>query len=145
MPTKSSPVSESKIVRRVASLPIPAPSEADLDRLRSLPEPATRPDETDSPPTKIGSAPVQRDTEGRLVRPRPELANGKIRRAVLEQLGRRKMTRYQLWKTAKEHCATLSESAVYEFLRGQRDVQTQYAEALMAAVGLELVHKRKVK
>jgi hypothetical protein len=46
------------------------------------------------------------------------------------------MTRYQLWKRAREVCDTLPESAVYEFLRGDREIGVRYIEALLAAAGL---------
>jgi hypothetical protein len=61
-----------------------------------------------------------------------------IREAILRELGRRQITRYELWKRARVHGPTLSESAVYEFLRGERQIGLEYVEALLAAVGLEV-------
>jgi hypothetical protein len=61
-----------------------------------------------------------------------------IRDAILRELGRRQITRYELWKRARVHGPTLSESAVYEFLRGDRQIGLEYVEALLAAVGLEV-------
>ena len=55
------------------------------------------------------------------------------------------MTRYELWKSAREHCATLPQSAVYEYLRGQREIGLPYAEALMAAVGLGVTRSAAIK
>ena len=63
-----------------------------------------------------------------------------IRDAILAELGRREITRHALWKAARLHCATLSESAVYEFLRGTRQIELPYVEALLRAV--ELVVRR---
>ncbi|HEV8607168.1 MAG TPA: hypothetical protein VGQ99_17645 [Tepidisphaeraceae bacterium] len=79
---------------------------------------------------------IHRDSRGRL----PPKLKSVIRDAILEELGNREITRYQLWKLAKNHCATIPESAVYEFLRGQRHLGLEYVEALIAALGLVVVH-----
>ena len=55
------------------------------------------------------------------------------------------MTRYELWKKARAHCGTLSRSAVYEYLRGVRDIGVEYAEALMMAAELQVVGKGRAK
>jgi len=68
---------------------------------------------------------VYRDSSGRL----PRKTVSPIREAVLNELGRRDITRYQL-------CKTLPESAVYEFLRGQRAISVDYCEALLKALDL---------
>ncbi|HZL34740.1 MAG TPA: hypothetical protein VFC78_05470 [Tepidisphaeraceae bacterium] len=75
---------------------------------------------------------IRRDTAGRL----PVIPKSIIRDAILAALGRTGHTRYQLWKAARKHCATLPESAVYEFLRGKRELGVRYLEALMEAAGL---------
>jgi hypothetical protein len=75
---------------------------------------------------------IHRNASGRLPRPRPS----PIRQAILEALKRRGTTRYQLWKEARTHCPTLNQSAVYEYLRGQRDIGVPYVEALLKAGGL---------
>src|SRR5205085_6555837 len=72
---------------------------------------------------------VKRDALGRLPRKPPS----PIRDALLHELGRRGITRYQLWKLAREHCAVLPESAVYEFLRGQRAINVNYCDAMLKA------------
>jgi hypothetical protein len=64
-----------------------------------------------------------------------------IRDAIRRELGRRQITRYELWKQARVHCPTLSESAVYEFLRGERQIGLEYVEALLVAVDLEVRHR----
>ena len=76
--------------------------------------------------------PVRRDANGRLIEPDP----GPIARAILKQLGRLRMTRYALWKAARERCPTLSQSAVYGFLRGDRDIGVAYLEAILGTLGL---------
>jgi hypothetical protein len=76
-----------------------------------------------------------RDADGRIIKPPPS----RIRTAILEQLGRRQMTRYKLWKIARRKCPALPQSAVYEFLRGFRQIGLGYIEALLTAVDLDLV------
>jgi hypothetical protein len=105
----------------------------DLVRLR---ETMRRPVQMDDIPELKGTeAPVCRDASGNL--PRRQLAP--VRRAILESLDDHGMTRYELWKKARAHCDTLSRSAVYEYLRGVRDIGVEYAEALMMAADLRVV------
>jgi hypothetical protein len=52
------------------------------------------------------------------------------------------MTRYRLWQKAQAQCRTLSQSAVYEYLRGERDIGVTYVEALMAASGVKVSAKK---
>ena len=92
-----------------------------------------RVDTTDIPETRIGRATQAR----RAARPTPPPPSA-IRDAIRHELGRRQMTRYELWKRARVHCPTLPESAVYEFLRGERQIGLEYVEALLAAVDLEV-------
>jgi hypothetical protein len=110
-----------------------APTALDLARLRETMRRAVRTD--DIPELKGTEAPVCRDASGDL--PRRRL--GPVRRAILESLDDRRMTRYELWKKARVHCGTLSRSAVYEYLRGTRDIGVEYAEALMMAANLKVV------
>jgi len=107
----------------------------DLARLR---ETMRRPVRTDDIHELKGTeAPVRRDASGNL--PRRRL--GPVRRAILESLDDHRMTRYELWKKARAYCGTLSRSAVYEYLRGARDIGVEYAEALMVAANLTVVGK----
>jgi len=46
---------------------------------------------------------------------------------------------------ARDHCATLPQPAVYEDLRGQREIGLPYAEALMAAVELGVTLSAAIK
>ncbi len=105
----------------------------DLARLRETMQRGVQTD--DIPELKGTEAPVRRDASGNL--PRRRL--GPVRRAILESLDEHKMTRYELWKKARVHCGTLSRSAVYEYLRGARDIGVEYAEALMMAADLKVV------
>lgn len=126
MPRRSA---DGKLVRRSAK-DIPAPTEADLSRLvAGMHGPI---DTSDIPEAKGPLRRINRDTSGRL----PQRRDSPIRRAILAELERRQMTRYQLWKDSRVHCATLPQSAVYEYLRGQREIGLPYAEALMQALGL---------
>jgi hypothetical protein len=111
----------------------------DLARLRKT---MRRPVKTDEIPELKGTEPpVCRDTSGNL--PRRRL--GPVRRAILESLNDHGMTRYELWKKASAHCGTLSRSAVYEYLRGVRDIGVEYAEALMTAANLTIVVQDQLK
>ena len=79
--------------------------------------------------------PLMRDSDGRIIKP----PRSQIRSAILAELGRRQMSRYQLWKTARKYCPTLTQSAVYEFLRGIRQLGLAYIEALLATQDIRLV------
>jgi hypothetical protein len=117
----------------------PATTALDLARLR---ETMRRPIQTDDIPELKGTEPaVCRDASGNL--PRGQL--GPVRRAILESLDDHGMTRYELWKKARTHCGTLSRSAVYEYLRGVRDIGVEYAEALMMAADLTVVGQGRSK
>ena len=94
---------------------------------------------TDDIPELNGhETPVVRDSAGRL--PRGRL--GPVREAIMRSLDNHGMTRYELWNKAQVHRATLSRSAVYEYLRGVRDLGIEYAEALMTAANLKIVAQR---
>jgi hypothetical protein len=73
--------------------------------------------------------------------PRARNERSAVRSAILNEIEKRNITRYQLWKRAQAHCPTLTESAVYEFLRGDRQIGLPYAEALMEAVDLTIARK----
>jgi hypothetical protein len=131
------PSGSDKFVRFSADEIPPATSE-DLERLRvAADEPV---DTSEIPEWTGGGSPVARDGRGRLVR-RPI---GQIGRAILEQLDRKQMTRYRLCRDAKFYCPTLTESAVYGFLEGSRQIEVPYVEALLRAVGLT-IRPAKVK
>jgi hypothetical protein len=93
------------------------------------------PDTSDIPERTRRGRPVMRDAKGRL----PTAIDSPIRDAILEELGRTGTSRYELWRAAQQHCARISKSAVYEYLRGERDVGTTYAEAMLKASGLKIV------
>lgn len=97
-------------------------------------------DTSEIPEAKGRPARVRRDASGR-VREQPP---SPIRRAILAALGRRGMTRYQLWAGARKHCKTLSQSAVYEYLRGQRAINSVYLDALLRAAGLVVAPTQSV-
>ena len=80
--------------------------------------------------------PPQDPADGRWVRGGHRV--GGIRGAIILEMQHRGLTRYQLWKLAKEHCSTLPNSAVYEYLDGRRQVGGSYIEAMLEALGLEV-------
>jgi hypothetical protein len=104
-----------------------------MERLRRAMEQPVSPEEDEGLPP--ASDRVIRDADGKL----PKKPPSPIRDAILAELGRRHMTRYQLWKAARETCSQLPESAVYEFLRGQRQIGVEYIEAMLGALELEIV------
>ena len=118
-----------KTVRCSADDPTPTTPEELADLLAGMDE---EPDLSDIPEFNFDAPRVLRDAEGRLVKGR----QSPIRAAILAELDRRKMTRYKLWKKARVLCGTLPRSAVYEYLRGQREIGLPYAEAMMQDVGL---------
>jgi Helix-turn-helix len=91
-------------------------------------------DTSDIPEQMKPGVRVKRDANGQL----PRRPFSPIRDAILDALELRGMTRYQLWKEAARHCGTLSQSAVYEYLRGEREIGIPYVEAIMRAVGLKV-------
>jgi hypothetical protein len=119
---------------------MPLATQADLNRLRGA---MTRSDSQVRSKRQNRSSlifpPVRRDDNGRIIKPPPKAPSSQIRSAILAELGRRQMTRYQLWKIACEICPTLTQSAVYEFLRGFRQLGLGYIESLLAALNLRVV------
>src|SRR4051812_33391310 len=96
-------------------------------------------DTSDIPEKRGPFRPIKRDLSDRPSRGH----KSSIRAAILGALERQQMTRYQLWRAARFHCESLSQSAVYEYLRGQRDIGIPYVEALMEASGLTVRPKAK--
>jgi len=79
---------------------------------------------------------LKRDARGRLP-PRKSM----IRDAVTRQMRRLQLTAYRLWQLAQAHYPPLSQAAVHEFLKGQRQLELPSVEALLAAVNLRIVRK----
>jgi hypothetical protein len=105
----------------------------DMARLRAAMDIPDEPGEDDEFPWD--GPEVQRDASGNILR-RPL---GQLRAAILASLGHHKMTRYELWRKARAYCDTLAASAVYEYLRGTREIKSEYMEALMKAAKLQVV------
>jgi hypothetical protein len=68
---------------------------------------------------------------------------GMLRRTIVEALNRHRLSGYGLWKRARAHCPSLSMAAVYEFLAGRRAIGLNYIEALMKALDLVVVPRKK--
>jgi hypothetical protein len=134
MPKKSA---TGRIVRTSAA-DIPPATEADLARLRDAMKGPI--DTSDIPERRGGFHRLRRDSAGRL-----PSRKSVIREAIVRELEHLNMTPYRLWKEAKAHCPTLSQSAVHEFVKGQRQLELPYAEALMAAVHLGVVRVKDPK
>jgi hypothetical protein len=118
---------------------VPRATHNDLNRLRRA---MARSDSQVRSKRKNGSSPIflpiRRDDNGHIIKNPPS----QIRSAILGELDRRQMTRYQLWKLASEICPTLTQSAVYEFLRGFRQLGLEYIESLLAALKLRVITTR---
>jgi hypothetical protein len=111
---------------------ISATSPEDLARMLAIPDELI---DTSEIPEQTGQRkPLKRDSSGRLPRHRSP-----IRDSIAAVMTERDMTAYALWKAAREHCPTLSETAVGEFLKGNRSVGLDYLEAIMAALDLTIV------
>jgi hypothetical protein len=121
---------------RVGIKDFPKATRAELDALLArIDDPV---DYSDDPPSDGPRQRVERDVHGNLPEPLPALRKSPIRKAILEQLDRQQMTRYELWQKARVHCPRIPGSAVYEYLRGQREIGTPYVEALLEAAGLTI-------
>lgn len=134
MSSKSTSESKHRTVRHTLGT-LPQQSARHMAELKRL---AQRPDNQ----IDTSDIPRQDSADGRWVRGGHRV--GGIRGAIILEMGRRRLTRYQLWKLAREHCATLSNSAVYEYLDGRRQVGGDYIEAMLAALGLEVRPKEPV-
>jgi hypothetical protein len=120
----------SKVVRKSAK-DIPPASAADLDRLRGAMRGCI--DTSDIPERRAGPR-LRRDANGRL-----PLTKSIIRDAVANEMHRRGLTAYRLWQIARGNYPALSQSAVHEFLKGQRQLELPSVEALLVAVDLQVV------
>ncbi len=129
MPRKSV---AAKTIRKSAA-EIPPASAADLDRLRAAMQGAI---DTAEIPERRKFQPLQRDASGNLP-PRKSI----IRDAVVREMRGRHLSVYRLWQLARAHYPALSQSAVHEFLKGQRQLELPSVEALLAAVNLQVVSR----
>jgi hypothetical protein len=123
----------SKTVRKSAA-EVPPASAAHLDRLRAAMQGSI---DTGEIPERRTFERLQRDASGRLP-PRRSM----IRDAVTRQMERLHLTAYRLWRLARVHYPPLSQAAVHEFLKGQRQLELPSIEALLAAVHLRLVSRK---
>jgi hypothetical protein len=110
---------------------IPAATSSDLNRLRAA---MRAPVDMSEIPERRRFVSLKRGPDGSLP-PRRSI----IREAVQREMRRLHLTAYRLWKMARAHYPVLSQSAVHEFLKGERQLELPSAEALLAAVQLRLV------
>ena len=122
------------MVRKSASDLRPT-SRARLEGLRSA---ARREiDTSDIPERRRSFQRLTRDEHGRL-----PARKSVVRDALKREMERRSWTAYRVWKEAQGHCGTISQSAVHEFLKGRRELELPYAEALLAALHLTVKRAR---
>jgi len=120
-----------RVVRRRAGEIPPTPPE-ELDRLLAMQEAGDV--DTSDISESTGRRRLVRDADGDLP-PRRSV----IREAVHSEMGRRGLSNYALWKAAKAYAPTISETAIGEFLKGQRSLGIALVEALLSALALEVV------
>jgi hypothetical protein len=128
----SKKLGESKIVRKSAG-EIPPASRADLERLRGA---MHRSIDTAEIPVRRKFHRLKRDASGKIP-PRKSI----LREAVSRQMQRLHLSAYRLWQVARVHYPPLSQAAVHEFLKGQRQLELPSVEALLAAVHLRVVRR----
>jgi hypothetical protein len=112
----------SKVVRNSAR-EIPPATNADLARLRDAM--SERIDTSDIPERRVFQR-LHRDANGNLP-PRKSI----VCAAVEQERKRRRITVYRLWQMARVHYPPLSQAAVHEFLKGQRQLELPSVEALL--------------
>ena len=122
----------SRIVRLSADA-IPSATKGDLTRLREAAK--GRIDTSEIPEAKSFER-LERDVNG-LLPSRKSI----IRDAVAKEVKRRHLTVYRFWQLARAFSPSLSQSAVHEFLKGQRQLELQSIEALLAAAQLRVVSR----
>lgn len=128
---KRSPKSDLILIR---AEDIPPPTEAQMLRLRR--GSVASPNLSDIVEGLIGRTPEYKT-------PDSDVLKSEIRLAIVREMNRRKLSGYGIWKRATPHCKTLPMSAIYEFLRGERQIGTRYLEAIMAALELKLVGTKR--
>jgi hypothetical protein len=133
MPKKSP---ATRIVQKSAREITPATS-VDLGRLRAA---MKRTVATGDIPERRRFRRLHRDADGKL-----PARKSVIRDAVARELRRRNLTVYRLWQLAREHYPHLSQAAVHEFLKGQRQLELPSVEALLTAVNLRIVRNKPAK
>ena len=121
--------SEGRMIRRTAG-ELPGTSPEEIARMLAIRDEDI---DTSDIPEMAGGRRLYRDENGRLPGRRSV-----VREVVVATMAEREMTNYALWKAAKEHCPTITETAIGQFLKGQRSIGLEYLEAIMAALGLEI-------
>jgi hypothetical protein len=121
-------------VRKSAAEIQPA-SAADLDRLRAAMQSSI---DTAEIPERRKFQRLKRDARGN-VPPRKSM----IRDAVVREMHARQISVYRLWQLARVHYPALSQAAIHEFLKGQRQLELPSVEALLAAVNLQVVRMER--
>lgn len=85
-----------------------------------------------------GGERLRRDQFGNLVK-----RQNFIREAVVEAMNSRGMTSYALWKSARDYCPTITETAVGQFAKGQRSIGIEYLEAILNVLDLTIIKKSR--
>jgi hypothetical protein len=118
-----------KLTRKSAA-DIPRSSAADLKRLRAAMRGTI---DTGDIPERRKIDRVERDAKGKLP------SRSMIRDAVAQEMQRRDLSVYRLWKLAQTHFPPLAQSAVHEFLEGHGQLELPIIEALLTAMDMQIV------
>ncbi len=129
------PSTSGKFVR-ISADEVPVRTPRDMARLKAAMDIPVEPSEG-LESSQLAGPGVRRDASGKILK-RPL---GLLRTAILAALDRHEMTRYELWKKAHARCESLSASAVYEYLRGDREIGSEYLEALIEAARLKIINQ----
>jgi len=117
-------------VVRMAAADIPLTPKEELDRLEAA---MAGPIDTSEISEREEIEPLVPDETGRLPRRRSP-----IRVAVIRAMTRHGINASELCKRARVSCPRLSQSAVYEFLKGRRNIGLDYLDAILSALELEV-------
>jgi len=114
----------------MAAADIPLTPKEELDRLEAA---MAGPIDTSEISEREEIEPLVPDETGRLPRRRSP-----IRVAVIRAMTRHGINASELCKRARVSCPRLSQSAVYEFLKGRRNIGLDYLDAILSALELEV-------
>jgi hypothetical protein len=62
-----------------------------------------------------------------------------VRKAILDEMARRKLTTYQLWKMVED---SMSKPTVYDFLSGEKALTSDNLDQILHALDLRVARRR---
>ena len=122
-------------VVRTAAADIPRTPKEELDRLEAAMAGSI---DTSEISERQEIEPLVPDEAGRL-----SSLKSPIRAAVIRAMTHHGINANELCKRVRVYCPRLSQSALYEFLKGRRNIGLDYLDAILAALELEVVTSEK--